>query len=74
MVIIEEKNKLIDTKQIDSSTFAKANRFKKGDVIDFEYELNLLRHYRGDNTIHSSNSVDGFYDHEEFDNTFHHMD
>jgi hypothetical protein len=47
----------------------KANRFKKGDVIDFEYELNSLRHYRGDNTIHGSNSVDGFYDREEF-NTF----
>jgi hypothetical protein len=46
MVIIDEKNKLVNTNQIDSSTFAKANRFKKGDVIDFEYELNSLRHYR----------------------------
>jgi hypothetical protein len=73
MIIIDEENKLVNTKQIDSSTFAKANRFKKGDVIDFEYELNLLRHYRGDNTLHSSNSVDGFYDREEFDNTFHHI-
>jgi hypothetical protein len=69
MVIIDEKNKLVNTNQIDSSTFAKANRFKKGDVIDFEYELNSLRHYR-DNTIHGSNSVDGFYDREEFNNTF----
>jgi hypothetical protein len=41
MVIIDEKNKLVNTNQIDSSTF-KANRFKKGDVIDFEYELNSL--------------------------------
>jgi hypothetical protein len=40
-------------------------------VIDFEYELNSLRYYRGDNTIHGSNSVDGFYDREEFNNTFH---
>jgi hypothetical protein len=69
MVIIDE-NKLVNTNQIDSSTFAKANRFKRGDVIDFEYELNSLRHYRGDNTIHGSNSVDGFYDREEFNNTF----
>ncbi|MEZ7498882.1 PRC-barrel domain-containing protein [Flavobacterium sp. Arc3] len=74
MVIIDEKNKLVNTNQIDSSTFVKAKRFKKGDVIDFEYELNLLRHYSGDNTIHSSNSVDGFYDREEFNNTFHHRD
>jgi hypothetical protein len=47
----------------------KANRFKKGDVIDFEYELNSLP-LQGDNTIHGSNSVDGFYDREEFNNTF----
>jgi hypothetical protein len=70
MVIIDEKNKLVNTNQIDSSTFAKANRFKKGDVVDFEYELNLLRHYSRDNTIHNSNTVDGFYDREEFNNTF----
>jgi hypothetical protein len=70
MVLIDEKNKLVNTDEIDSSTFAKANRFKKGDLIKFEYELNLLRHYRGDNTIHNSNSVDGFYDRQEFNNTF----
>jgi hypothetical protein len=44
-MVIDEKNKLVNTNQIDSSTFAKANRFKR-DVIDFEYELNSLRHYR----------------------------
>jgi hypothetical protein len=71
MAIIDEKNKLVHANQIDSSTFANTKRFKKGDVIDFEYELNLLRHYRGDNTIHHSNSVEGFYAREEFNNTFH---
>jgi hypothetical protein len=70
MAVIDAKNKLVTTNQIDSSTFAKTNRFKKGDVIDFEYELNVLRHYRGDNTIHTLNTVDGFYDREEFNNTF----
>jgi hypothetical protein len=74
MAIIDEKNKLVNANQIDSSTFANTKRFKKGDVIDFEYEKNLLRHYKGDNTIHSSNTVDGFYDREEFDTTFHHID
>jgi hypothetical protein len=43
MVIIDEKNKLVNTNQIDSSTFAKAKSVQKGDVIDFEYELNSLR-------------------------------
>lgn len=70
MAILDEKNKFVSTKQIDSSTFAKAKRFRNGDVIDFPYELNLIRHYRGDNTIHSSNMIDGFYDREEFNNSF----
>lgn len=74
MAIIDEKNKIVKTNQIDSSTFAKTKRFKNGDIIDFGYELNTLRHYRGDNTIHSSNDVDGFYDREEFNNSFHKRD
>ena len=70
MATIDEKNKLVTTIQIDSSTFAKVKRFKKGDVIDFNYELNTIRHYRGDNNIHSSNMTEGFYNREEFNNTF----
>ena len=70
MVLIDEKNKLVNTNQIDRSTFTQAKRFRKGDDIDFAYELNLLRHFRRDNTIHGSNSVDEFYDREEFNNTF----
>ena len=71
MATIDEQNKLVNTNQIDSSTFAKTKRFKKGDDIDFEYELIVVRHYKRDNTIHSSNTVDGFYDREEFNNLFH---
>ncbi len=74
MANLDEENKLVNTNQIDSSTFAKAKRFKKGDVIDFDYELDAVRHYKGDNTIHSSNTVDGFYNREEFKNTFHKRD
>ncbi len=70
MATIDEKNKLVNVNQIDRSTFTQAKRFRKGDVIDFAYELNLIRHYRGDNTIHSSNKVDGFYDRKEFNNSF----
>mgnify|MGYP003643420114 CR=1 FL=1 len=74
MAIIDEKNKSVNINQIDRSTFAKAKRFKKGDVIDFEYELNLVRHFMGDNTIQSSNSADEFYDRKEFNNTIHQRD
>lgn len=74
MAVIDEKNKQVKTIQIDSSTFAKTKRFKKGDVIDFDYELNVVRHYRGDKAIQNSNAADGFYDHEEFNNTIHKRD
>ena len=74
MAILDENNKIVNTNQIDSSTFAKTKRFKNGDDIDFRYELNTLRHYKGDNNIHSSSDVDGFYDREEFNNTFHKKD
>ena len=74
MANIDEKNKLVTTNRIDSSTFAKIKRFKKGDILDFEYELDVVRNYKGDDTIHSSNDVKGFYDREEFENTFHKRD
>ncbi len=74
MASFDENKKLVNTSHIDSSTFAKAKRFKKGDVIDFGYELNVVRHYSGDKAIHSLNSVDGFYNREEFNNTFHKRD
>jgi len=70
MATLDEENKLVNTNQIDSSTFAKTKRFRKGDAIYFGYELNVIRHYRGDNTIHSSNTVHGFYDREEFKNKY----
>ena len=68
MATIDDVNKLVKSNEIDSSTFAKAKRFRKGDDIDFDYELNLVRHYKGDKSIHNSNSVDGFYNREEFIN------
>lgn len=73
MADIDDENKEVITKQIDSLTFAKAKRFRKGDVLDFDYELNLVRHYRGDDTIQSSDS-DEFYNREEFKNTFRRRD
>jgi len=74
MAILDVKNKLVISNHIDCSTFAKTKRFRKGDIIDFDYELNVVRHYKGDNTIHSSNSSDDFYKREEFTNNFHRKD
>lgn len=74
MATIDDENKQVIANQIDSLTFAEAKRFRKGDILDFDYELNLVRHYKRDNTIHSSNLVDEFYNREEFKNSFHHRD
>ncbi len=70
MAFIDDKNKQVITNQIDRSTFSRAKRFRKGDVPDFDYELNLVRHYKGDNTISGSNTVNEFYNREEFKNSF----
>ncbi len=70
MTTIDERNKLVTTNQIDSSTFDKAKRFRKGDIIDPNYELNTIRHYRGDDTIHLPKTTEEFYNREEFNNTF----
>jgi len=67
MAFIDEENKLVTTNQIDSSTFAKTKRFRRGDVIDFSYELDVVRHYKGDGTLQNSNVIEGFYNREEFD-------
>lgn len=66
MAFIDKKNNLVSTPQINSSTFASTKRFTKGDWFNFDYELNTIRHYRGNDTLHSSNKVDGFYDRDEF--------
>jgi sporulation protein YlmC with PRC-barrel domain len=70
MVTFDKENELVNTDQIDSSTFAKAKRFAKGDAIDFEQELHLLRHYKGYKTIHGLGTPDAFYQGEDFNNTF----
>lgn len=70
MVAFDRDNKVVNTDEIDSSTFAKAKRFTKGDAIDFEQELFLLRHYKGDHSIHSVGTVAGFYEREDFTNAF----
>ena len=68
MASIDEINKRVITNKIIQSTYAKTKRFSKGDVIDFGYELNVLRHFIGDHIVEENQtSGPGFYDREEFD-------
>lgn len=63
MAHLDEVNKKVITHQINYSSFAKAKRYKKGDDIDFGYELTVLRHFVGDHAVEENS----FYDREEFD-------
>lgn len=63
MAHLDEANKKVSTRQIDYPTFAKAKRHKKGDDIDFGYELSVLLHFVGDHAVEENS----FYDREEFD-------
>lgn len=66
MARLDEENKLVYADSIDYPTFSKVKRYRKGNDIDFDYELNTLRHYRGDPALHSSNDAEGFYQRDEF--------
>lgn len=69
MVQLDEDKKKVHSNQIDYTTFAKAKRYNKVDVIEPDYELILLRHYIGDTTIDSIKFDDEFYKRKEFENS-----
>jgi hypothetical protein len=69
MAQLDEENKYVITNEIDSSTFARTRRYRKGDDFDFEYERDVLRSYRGDPEDDYVDEGD-FYNQREFDNTF----
>lgn len=69
MVSLDEENKNVLTNQIDYTTFAKAKRFNKVDVIDADYELISFRHYLGNDPVESVNWDNKFYERKEFNNT-----
>jgi hypothetical protein len=70
MAKIDKEHRIVNSSQIDNSTFAKAKRFKKGEEIDFEYELNIVGHYSGGLTINGKITEGGFYDRKEFVGVF----
>jgi hypothetical protein len=68
MASLDEDNQKVTTKEIDSTTFAKIKRFRKGDVIDPQYEIDVFHHYKGDDTINLEELGDKFYERAEFHN------
>ncbi len=68
MANLDEKNKKVISTQIDYNTFTRANRFAKGTVIGHDYQLNIYRHYLGNNTMDYTIIDDMFYNRKEFEN------
>lgn len=71
MASVIEDGKFVYTDKIDYKTFAETKRYKKGEVIDREYELNVLESYNRDrNRKPEEKEVrtdDPLYDRSEFD-------
>lgn len=68
MVSLDTENEKVFTNQINYNTFTHALRFKKGSIVDREYELMLLKHYSGDNSVDISILDDQLYRRKEFEN------
>lgn len=66
MVRIDDDNEKVVSDQIDYRTFSTAKRFKAGEEIESKYELTLIRHYTGDETIVVKDVTDEFYERPEF--------
>jgi sporulation protein YlmC with PRC-barrel domain len=68
LVHIDEDNKKVISDRVDSSTFSKTKRYRKGEDFDFDYEKNVVRGYNEEDTDWDDNlSDDTFYDRPEFD-------
>lgn len=68
MASLDENNKRVVTDKIDYSTFASAKRFKRGDDINFAYEVKTMRHYGADDLLDDTPTAEEwFYKRKEFD-------
>lgn len=72
MARLDKDNNCIMTNEISRDTFARTNRFRKGENIDREYEIYVVDHYSGDRNEsldRNANRDDSFYERNEFDET-----
>lgn len=68
MVSLDEEEKKVHTNQINYTTFTKAKRHNRYEVIDPDHELILFRHYIGGKIGDSVKYDEYFYKRKEFDN------
>lgn len=66
LVTLDEENKKVLTSHINNQTFAKTTPFRKGTLINREYEIIALSNYIPDGKFASG---EDFYNRREFENT-----
>lgn len=64
LATLDEENKTVKTNSVDYQTFAESKRFKKGDIIERDYELMVLRNYNRDQINYPDD--DSLYERKEF--------
>jgi sporulation protein YlmC with PRC-barrel domain len=68
LVHIDDDNKKVISDRVDSSTFSRTKRYRKGEDFDFDYEKNVLRGYYGEDTNWDDDfDDDNFYNRPEFE-------
>lgn len=69
MATLDENNKRVVTNKIDYSTFANTKRFRKGDNINFAYEVSTVRHYGAEDLLEDDtpSAEEWFYKRREFE-------
>ncbi len=67
LVDVDEDNKCVRTSQIETRLIANARRKEKDVIIDTQYELDSVNHYRKDGSLSTDLRVDeNFYKRPEF--------
>lgn len=66
MVVLNEDEKVVHSKQINHGTFAKAGRFSKGTKLGREYESLIIKCYLPKSTVMLTEGNNDFYDRQEF--------
>ncbi len=69
LAVLDKDNKYVKVNDVDYNTFAKTKRIGKRKPIQQDYELLVMRTYRGEDQFPEGTKVDDkFYDRKEFDN------
>lgn len=64
---LDKENEFVIVNDVNHTTFSKTKRIEKRKAIHHDYELNVMRSYRGDNNFPDNTSVDdSFYERDEF--------